>query len=119
MFILGTRRVLAHELNEGLAQQIENEAGFSRRVKDIQSENAPVGSGILPIRIQIPATGQLFRFAKTIVNQDSLTLEFSYLSDSALWMITLAALASALIALSLMRRKVTSIIRKLRAKTHS
>lgn len=104
---------------EQLAQQIENEAGFSRRVKDIQSENAPVGSGILPIRIQIPATGQLFRFAKTIVNQDSLTLEFSYLSDSALWMITLAALASALIALSLMRRKVTSIIRKLRAKTHS
>jgi hypothetical protein len=53
------------------------------------------------------------------VNQESLILEFSYLSDGALWMITLAALLSALFLLFLLRRKITAQIRKLHVKTHS
>jgi len=104
---------------EQLAQQIENEARFSRRVEDIQSGSAPVGLGILPIRIQIPATGQLFRFAKTIVNQESLSLEFSYISDSVLWTIGMVTLVSAMIFLFLLRRKIMGLFRNLPGKMRS
>jgi hypothetical protein len=102
---------------EQLAQQIENEAGFSRRVKDIQSGNEPVGSAILPIRIQIPATGQLFRFAKTLVNQEPLELDFTYMSDGMVRLIVMAALVSALILLFLLRRKTAAALRTLRGST--
>jgi hypothetical protein len=103
---------------EQLAQQIENEARFSRRVEDIQSGNSPAGPGILPIRIQIPATGQLFRFAKTIVNQESLTLQFSYMSGSMLWAIGMTALVSALILTFLMRRKIMGLFRNPHRNIH-
>ena len=65
---------------EQLLTQMENESRFSQRVADIQSGKAPAGTGILPIRVQIPTSGQLFRFAKTIVSEEPMTLKYSYVA---------------------------------------
>jgi len=101
---------------ERIIEQIENEAGFSQRVQDIQSGSAPSGAGILPIRIQVPATGQLFRFAKTIVSEESLTLSFLSVSDSLLWLLRISAWALVLGMGFILRHRIMKLIRKLRKR---
>jgi hypothetical protein len=98
---------------EQLVGQIENEARFSQRVQDIQSGQAPSGAGILPIRIQIPATGQLFRFAKTIVSEEPLTLSFLSLSDGLLWLLRVAALTLILGVFFILRHRIMKFFRRL------
>ncbi len=101
---------------EQLIEQIENEARFSQRVQDIQSGQAPSGAGILPIRIQIPATGQLFRFAKTIVSEEPLTLSYVSLSNGLLWLLRVAASVIMVGILAFFRRRIMKSFRKLLKK---
>jgi hypothetical protein len=101
---------------EQLVQQIENEARFSQRVEDIQSGKAPAGAGILPIRIQIPATGQLFRFAKTIVSEETLNMNCGYISAGAIQMMKISLSLVVLTVLFAMRRKVSRVFLSLRNK---
>ncbi len=96
---------------EQLVRQIENEARFSQRVEDIQSGRAPAGAGILPIRIQIPATGQLFRFAKTLVSGESLDMNCSYVSDSTVNGIGWSGLVSVLIFVYFLRRRLAGLLK--------
>jgi len=102
---------------EQLVKQMENEAGFSQRVRDVQSGKAPAGGGLLPIRIHIPTTGRLFRFAKTLVNEEPLELDFKYLSNGTMWLIRILVLISVFIALFLSRRKISKIINALPFKS--
>lgn len=98
---------------EQVIRQLENEENFSRRVQDMQSGKVPTGKGILPIRIQIPASGQLFRFAKTIVNRDALVMNFTFVSENILrWMWFVVALL-VLLLLVVMRRRVKKLIRSM------
>lgn len=101
---------------EQLVRQIENEARFSQRVEDIQSGKVPAGTGILPIRIQIPATGQLFRFAKSIVSEETLTMNCSYISTSALQLIRIAVYLVIIAILYGLRRKIMRVLHSLRVK---
>ncbi len=101
---------------EQLIQQIENEARFSQRVEDIQSGRTLAGTGILPIRIQIPATGQLFRFAKTIVSGEILDVNYSYVSDSAVNNIGWFGLVFILIVAYFGRRKLVGLLKNLLGK---
>lgn len=101
---------------EQLVKQMENETRFSQRVEDIQKAPVPTGGGILPIRIQIPATGHLFRFAKTIVSEEPLTLSFSYISHGTLWFIKIGVLGAMLIILLGLRRKIKKFFIFLREK---
>lgn len=96
---------------EQLVEQIENEARFSQRVEDIQSGRAPSGTGILPIRINIPATGQLFRFAKTIVSGEILDMNCSYVSDRAVNSAGWTGLALILILAFFMRRRLAGLFK--------
>ncbi len=84
---------------EQLAEQVENEAQFSQRVQEIQEGKVPAVSGMLPIRIIIPTTGQVFRFAKTLISAEPLTLSFTYASRG---MITLAGLLVLIVVLILL-----------------
>jgi len=102
---------------EQLVQQIENEARFSRRVDDIQSGKTPAGAGILPIRIQIPATGQLFRFAKTIVSEESLNMNCSYISAGAIHLIKIGLFLLLFVLLFSLRRKIVRVFLKLRERS--
>lgn len=64
-------------------QQMSNEQSFANRLDQIQNDISAVSkvAGTLPIRIQIPTSGQLYRFAKNIVNEEPLYLNFSYVND--------------------------------------
>jgi hypothetical protein len=88
---------------EQLVRQIENEARFGGRMRELAGGSAPAGGGVLPIHIRIPATGRLFRFAKTIVNREPLTMRFAYLSESLLHAAG-AGLAALLIAAGFLLR---------------
>ena len=95
---------------EQIVEQMENEAQFSQRVRAVQEGKVQVTSGVLPIRIQIPTTGQVFRFAKTIVSEEPLTLSFSYASGSTMMLILLAILAVFLLILFFIRKKIKKLI---------
>ncbi len=79
---------------EQLKSQVENELQFSDRLQGLAQQGVaptvPVGggvSGILPIQIQIPTGGQVYRFAKTIVkSEDPLTVNVTY---AQLWLVRL------------------------------
>ena len=101
---------------EQFVQQMQNELRFGRRMDDIQTGKVPAAGGILPIRINIPASGQLFRFAKTLVSGEPLTLSCSYLSGGFLWVLRGIALAAAAALLYALRRKIRGLLRQLRAK---
>ncbi|MBN1273319.1 MAG: hypothetical protein JXB26_13710 [Candidatus Aminicenantes bacterium] len=91
---------------EQLVEQMKNEGQFSRRVEEIQTGAAPATGGILPIRINVPTTGQVFRFAKTIVSDESLTLNFTFISSTMMSFIWLALILLLLFILFLLRKKI-------------
>jgi len=68
---------------EQLSSQVDAEIGFSGRLEGLAQQAAPVAAprgrgatGILPIQIQVPTGGQVYRFAKTIIKPED-PLEFS------------------------------------------
>jgi hypothetical protein len=74
-------------------RQMAAELNFGGRLDDLaeQDAQAPSGAGysvgVLPIQIRIPTSGQLYRFAKTIIKpEDPLTLSVNY---SQLWVVSL------------------------------
>jgi len=64
-----------------LASQAENEFRFNQRLQDIQTGKASGAAGILSLRVQIPTSGELYRFAKTLVSGDEMTLRLTFLSS--------------------------------------
>ncbi len=80
---------------EQMSSQVGAELEFGRRLEGLksQTENRPlsddeVATGVLPIQIQIPTGGQVYRFAKTIItDEDPLTMRVVYTQD---WVISLA-----------------------------
>ena len=84
---------------EQLSSQFDAEIGFSGRLEGLAQEAAPAtaprgrgATGILPIQIQVPTGGQVYRFAKTIVKpedplQFSVTYTQSWLAKLIKWLI--------------------------------
>ena len=78
-----------------MASQVGAELEFGRRLEGLkQSQTATmplskdkVTTGVLPIQIQIPTGGQVYRFAKTIItDEDPLTMSVVY---TQAWVISL------------------------------
>jgi hypothetical protein len=72
---------------EQISSQVAAELEFSGRLEGLAQQDRPQGAvsggaggtGILPIQIQIPTGGQVYRFAKTIVKtEDPLTMSVVY-----------------------------------------
>jgi hypothetical protein len=97
-----------------LAEQMKNEVQFSQRVQDIQAGKVPSAQGVLPIRIQIPTTGQLYRFAKTIISEEPLTLNFGFISGTASFFTKVLIAVLILLGLVLIRRRLKKIYLSIR-----
>jgi hypothetical protein len=72
-----------------MASQMAVEMGFSGRMEGMAQQAAPMspgsGTGLLPITIQIPTSGQLYRFARTIIKpEDPLKFNVYY---TQLWLV--------------------------------
>ncbi|MDH3217218.1 MAG: hypothetical protein OEN01_13195, partial [Candidatus Krumholzibacteria bacterium] len=74
-------------LEEGqLSDQMDAELEFSGRLEGLASNEAPqtpisgsVSTGVLPIQIRVPTSGQVYRFAKTIIRpEDPLSFSVIY-----------------------------------------
>jgi len=84
-----------------LSSQVDAEIGFSGRLEGLAQQAAPLAAprgrgatGILPIQIQVPTGGQVYRFAKTIVKPEdplefSVTYTQSWLAKLIKWLIFL------------------------------
>ncbi len=88
-----------------LASQAENEIRFNQRVQDVQAEGAAVSTGVLPIRVQIPTSGELYRFAETLVSGEPMTLRLTYITGGIKRLVMLLLLAAASFAVFLYLRK--------------
>ncbi|MCJ7583051.1 MAG: hypothetical protein MUP98_21240 [Candidatus Aminicenantes bacterium] len=99
---------------EQLTEQVKNEARFGQRVQDIQEGKVPLAAGVLPIRIQIPTTGQLFRFAKTIISEDVMTMNFTFISQGMLTFIKVLLVLLIAIVFYSVRRKIKALFTSLR-----
>ena len=99
---------------EQLAEQVENEARFGQRVQDIQEGKVPLAGGVLPIRIQIPTTGQLFRFAKTIISEDVLTMNFTFVSQETLTFFKILLVLLIAAAFYIVRGRIKGLFTSLR-----
>jgi len=88
-----------------LAVQAENEFKFNQRVQDIQAGKVAVAAGILPLRVQIPTSGELYRFAKTLVSGEALTLNLAFMSRGLQTGVIVAVLAGLVLALFVLSRK--------------
>ena len=95
-----------------IADQMMAEMEFSARLEGVSEQDAPsvsgsMGSGVLPIMIQIPTSGQVYRFAKTIIKpEDALTFSVvfsqTWIASLVKWVIFLLVL----FILFLSRRKL-------------
>ena len=99
---------------EQLTEQVKNEARFGQRVQDIQEGKVPLAAGVLPIRIQIPTTGQLFRFAKTIISEDVMTMNFTFISQGMLTFIKVLLVLLIAVVFYSVRRKIKALFTSLR-----
>lgn len=78
-----------------MSSQLDAELQFGQRLENLrQSQAQPglldkdkAGAGVLPIQIQIPTSGQVYRFAKIIITDDD-PLEISVVY-ARLWIVNL------------------------------
>lgn len=90
---------------EQIKQQLNAELGFSGRLNSLRQQDLPQvtvygstsESGLMPIQIEIPTGGQVYRFAKTIVKtEDDLRFSVFYtqstMADSLAWLMALIVL---------------------------
>ncbi len=103
---------------EELAVQVKKEMQFSQRVQEIQEGKgpAPGATGVLSIRINIPTTGQLYRFAKTIVSDEPLTLNFTFASPGTTRIVKGLVLLLLILILYSLRKRIQKLYQSIRAR---
>ncbi len=100
--------------------QMKKEKDFGRKMDQLAAAPSAIqggsATGLMPIRIKIPTTGQVYRFAKTVVNpEDPLTFKVyfvqSWVPKAAKWLFwTLVALIIYFIAKKLFKKFLNSDI---------
>ena len=99
-----------------IAGQMRAEMDFSNKMEGLQKQSvAGSATGILPIQIRIPTSGQVYRFARTIIRPDdelSVAVYYgsSWVNNSVRWMIYLLILA----ILILIRKRLMIVINLLK-----
>jgi len=103
--------------------QMSKEKNFGRKMEELAASpsisQTSGSTGLLPIRINVPMTGQIYRFAKTIVNPaDPLTFKVyfiqSWVPSFIKWLIIIALIA----IIVLFRKRIKELIFKVSAKYH-
>jgi hypothetical protein len=112
---------------EQITGQVHAELEFGGRLEGHAGEEAPqsvvtggaTGTGVLPIQIKIPTGGQVYRFARTVIEpEDPLTFTVVY---SQSWLITLfryMILVCFVVLLWLVRNRLSALWSWLAARWH-
>jgi archaellum biogenesis protein FlaJ (TadC family) len=71
---------------------------FSAKLEEV-AVSGGMTTGVMPIRVQVPTIGQVYRFAKQIVSDEPLVVEVTYIKDTPFTIIKLMILLLVLYAL--------------------
>ncbi|MFH1258655.1 MAG: hypothetical protein ABII74_02375 [Elusimicrobiota bacterium] len=94
--------------------QVAGEENFEYRVQNAQQQ---VGqTGVLPIQVQLPVSGQVYRFAKILVSQESMILNFVYLQGGLLSLFQLLIMGLLVALVYFFRRSFGSLGQKIYSK---
>jgi hypothetical protein len=83
---------------EVIADQLSREMSFSAKLEEV-AVSGGMTTGVMPIRVQVPTIGQVYRFAKQIVSDEPLIVEATYIKDTPFTVIKLMILLLILYAL--------------------
>ena len=83
---------------EVIADQLSREMSFSAKLEEV-AVSGGMTTGVMPIRVQVPTIGQVYRFAKQIVSDEPLIVEVTYIKDTPFTIIKLIILLLILYAL--------------------
>ena len=85
--MLQSQRALQSEFGRNLpidqevvAAQLSKEIGFSTKLDEV-AVTGGLTPGVMPIRVQVPTIGQVYRFAKQIASDEPLVVEATYIKD--------------------------------------
>jgi hypothetical protein len=103
--LLENQRTLQSEFGKNLpvdqeviADQLSREMSFSAKLEEV-AVSGGMTTGVMPIRVQVPTIGQVYRFAKQIVSDEPLIVEVTYIKDTPFTVIKLTILLLLLYAL--------------------
>jgi hypothetical protein len=103
--LLESQRTLQSEFGRNLpvdqeviADQLSREMSFSAKLEEV-AVSGGMTTGVMPIRVQVPTIGQVYRFAKQIVSDEPLIVEVTYIKDTPFTIIKLMILLLILYAL--------------------
>jgi hypothetical protein len=83
---------------EVIADQLSREMSFSAKLEEV-AVSGGMTTGVMPIRVQVPTIGQVYRFAKQIASDEPLIVEVTYIKDTPFTVIKLILLLLLLYAL--------------------
>jgi hypothetical protein len=66
---------------EIIADQLSKEMSFGAKLDEVARVGG-TATGVMPIRVQVPTFGQVYRFAKQIVSDEPLTVEATYVKGT-------------------------------------
>jgi len=92
---------------EVIADQLSREMGFSAKLEEVAASGS-MTTGVMPIRVQVPTIGQVYRFAKQIVSDEPLIVEATYIEDTPFTVIKLIILLLIVYVLYLRRNWLKS-----------
>jgi len=87
---------------EVIADQLSREMSFSEKLEEVVASGG-MTTGVMPIRVQVPTIGQVYRFAKQIVSDEPLIVSATYVKDTPLTLTKLIAFLLILYALYVRR----------------
>jgi len=90
---------------EVIADQLSREMSFGAKLEEV-AVSGGMTTGVMPIRVQVPTIGQVYRFAKQIASDEPLTVEATYIKDTPFTVIKLILLLLLLYALFRQRNRL-------------
>jgi hypothetical protein len=87
---------------EVIADQLSREMSFNAKIEEAATSGG-LTTGVMPIRVQVPTIGQVYRFAKQIASDEPLVVEATYIKDTPFGIIKVIVLL--LIIYALYRRR--------------
>jgi hypothetical protein len=107
--MLQSQRTLQSEFGRNLpvdqevvADQLSREMSFGAKLEEV-AVTGGLTPGVMPIRVQVPTIGQVYRFAKQIASDEPLIVETTYIKDTPFTIMKLILLLILIYALYLKR----------------
>ena len=97
-----------------LARQIRQEAAFNMEVQKEQTKSVGrPGSGSNIFKIELPTSGQIFRFNKTVIEGELIEINYFYAASFVVTLMRILLLLIVLTILFLLRKKILGLVKRI------